>query len=132
MAIVGIGLDIAEIVRFERSLERYGERFLKRCFHETEQAECARRRKKGEFLAGRFAAKEAGMKAMGIFPGRGLRWWELYVTYRKGGQPVLNLLGRAKALADELGVTRIHLSITHDGGIAAAEVIMESDAGNLQ
>ncbi len=127
MAIVGIGIDIAEVVRFERTLERYGDRFLRRVYHEVEREEAARRRKKAEFLAGRFAAKEAGMKAMGIFPGRGLRWWELYVTYRKGGAPVLNLQGRAKALADELGVTRCHLSITHDAGIAAAEVILESD-----
>ncbi len=125
MAIVGVGIDLAEVVRFERAVERYGDRFLNRIYHEVERAEVDRRRGWAEFLAGRFAAKEAAMKAMGVFPGRGLRWWEIYVTYGPGGAPRLNLQGRAKALADELGVTHMHISITHDAGLAQAEVILE-------
>ncbi|HOE09922.1 MAG TPA: holo-ACP synthase [bacterium] len=126
MALIGIGIDIAQIDRFERMERLYGERFLRRILHPIERNLLERRKNRAEFLAGRFACKEAAKKALGEFPGWGIAWNDIYVVERKNGRPVLFFEGRAAALAAQLGVCAGQVSISHDGAIAVAEVVLES------
>jgi holo-[acyl-carrier protein] synthase len=123
--IVGSGIDIAEIGRIQQSVDRYGQRFLDRIFTGGEQAYCLRKRKAAESLAARFAAKEAGAKALGTGISRGVGWLELEVTREPGGRPLLELRGRAAERARELGVRRVSLSLTHSRDTALAVVVME-------
>jgi holo-[acyl-carrier protein] synthase len=121
--IVGLGMDICSVARVAAVLDRWGERFSERILSETERAALADRADRATALAGRFAAKEAAAKAMAGGPGVG--WHHLEV--RGGGKraPELVLHGPAAALAQRLGVTAVHLSITHDAGVAAAVVVLE-------
>lgn len=125
MGIVGIGMDTIRISRIEDTLARYGERFLRRVFHPREIEYSQKRRKDIEFLAGCFAVKEAALKAMGDFPGQGISWADIYVTHEATGKPILNLAGKALKLMEEKRVTAIHVTITHDGDHALAQVILE-------
>ncbi len=125
MAIVGLGMDLAQISRIEQTLARHGERFTKRLFRDCEVEIANSRKKSAEYFAGCFAVKEAALKAFGDFPGRGVPWSDIYITHERTGKPVLHFEGRAKALADEKGARRYHVTITHDGDIAAAVVILE-------
>ena len=125
MAIIGIGMDIVQISRIARTVERYGERFLERIFHPVE-IEFSRTRKKDiEFLSGCFAVKEAALKALGDFPGRGISWAEIYITHAPSGKPILHWEGKARTLCEEKGVRAGHVTITHDGDFALAQVILE-------
>lgn len=124
--IVGLGIDIAEIDRIEASIRRHGRHFLERIFTAGEIAYCERHRNKAERYAGRFAAKEAAMKALGTGWGKGVRWVDIEVARARGGKPSLQLAGRAREIADGLGVKNISLSITHSGNTAFAQVIFES------
>jgi len=126
MALIGIGVDVAQIDRFERMEHLYGERFLRRILHPVERNLLEKRRNRAEFLAGRFACKEAAKKALGEFPGREIAWNEIYVVERKNGRPDLFFEGRAAILAAHLGVCAGQVSISHDGAIAMAEVVLES------
>lgn len=123
--ILGLGIDVCAIARMEQVLGRWGDRFAARILSDEELAAIARRVDRATALAGRFAAKEAAAKAMHGAPGVG--WHHLRI--RGGGKrpPELVLLGPARALADKVGVQRTHLSITHDGGVAAAVVILEGE-----
>lgn len=127
MAIIGIGVDVTKIDRIERLDRLYKKRFLNRIYHPSEIQLLERAGKRGEFLAGRFAGKEAAKKAMGDFPGRGIGWNEIYVLNRPSGQPELLFEGKAARLAEELGVKNTHISISHDGGVAVAQVVLESE-----
>jgi holo-[acyl-carrier protein] synthase len=125
--ILGLGTDITEVPRIARSIERFGERFLQRVYTPGEIAYClARRRSGAQSFAARFAAKEAGAKALGTGISRGVNWLELEVTRAPGHAPQLRLSGRAAARARQLGVTRISLSLTHTAETALAIVVMES------
>ena len=124
--IVGLGIDIAEIDRIEASILRHGAHFLERIFTPGEIAYCERHRNKAERYAGRFAAKEAAMKALGTGWGKGVRWVDIEVIRAPGGKPSLKLAGRAQEIAAELGVKNISLSITHSGNTAFAQVIFEN------
>ena len=124
--IVGLGVDIAEVGRIQASIERHGERFLRRVFTSAEIAYCERHRNKYERYAGRFAAKEAAMKALGTGWRRGVRWVDLEVVRQKSGRPTLELRGAAKEIARDLGVKHIALSIIHTAAQAFAQVIFES------
>ena len=126
--IVGIGTDLVEIERIERSIARFGERFLERVFTSGEQAYCLRKKNAAESFAARFAAKEAGAKALGTGISRGLGWLELEVTRAAGERPMLVLSGRAEERARMLGIGKVSLSLTHTRGLAMATVVMESDA----
>lgn len=128
MPIVGIGMDLIRISRIEQSLERYGERFLNRVFHPCEIEVGRLRRKDAEYFAGCFAVKEATLKALGDFPGRGIDWADIYVVHQPTGKPLLQMDGRARTLADEKRVHSAHVTITHDGDIAMAQVILETNA----
>ena len=117
--IVGIGIDVVDLARFERALAR-APRLRERLFTEAE------REQQGASLAARFAAKEALIKAFGGFGE--FRWHEIEVISRRGYRPTLALHGAVAAQAGRLGAVRQHLSLSHDGGLAMAFVIAESDA----
>jgi len=125
MAIVGIGLDVTPVDRIRGALERHGQRLLDRLFHSDEIV-----RRAGdafnEHVAGRFAAKEAAMKALGTGWGRGVGWKSLKVERARGGPPRLVFLDRAAEIAAAMGVVRTHLTITHGGGVALAAVVLEA------
>ena len=124
--IVGLGVDIAEVQRVRAAIERRGAAFLKRLFTPAEIAYCEGHRNRYERYAGRFAAKEAAMKALGTGWGNGVRWVDIEVTRNSAGKPSLRLTGRARELAERLAVRNISLTITHSGNTALAQVIFES------
>jgi holo-[acyl-carrier protein] synthase len=123
--IVGLGLDIAEVDRMQAAIERHGAPFLRRLFTAAEIAYCERHRNKFERYAGRFAVKEAAMKALGTGWRHGVRWQDFEITNLPGGKPTLRLSGVANDFAAKLGVKNISLSITHSGNFALAQVIFE-------
>jgi holo-[acyl-carrier protein] synthase len=126
--IVGLGLDIAEIDRIEAAIVRHGAPFIERLFTPREAAYCERHKNKYERYAGRFAAKEAAMKALGTGWRRGVRWRDIEVIREPSGKPTLHLAGVAGELAARMGVKNISLTITHSGNVALAEVIFENGA----
>jgi holo-[acyl-carrier protein] synthase len=123
--IVGTGIDLAEIGRIQQSIARYGSRFLNRIYTAAEQAYCLRKRNSGESFAARFAAKEAGAKALGTGISHGVGWLEIEVARERGGRPTLVFHGRAAERAAQMGVVHIALSITHTTGLAMASVVLE-------
>lgn len=123
--IIGIGLDISEIDRIEAVITRRGAAFLKRVYTPQEARYCEGHKNKFERYAARFAAKEAGMKALGTGWRFGVRWRDIEVANAPSGKPTLNLTGIAREFADRLGVKSISLSITHSGNLALAQVIFE-------
>jgi holo-[acyl-carrier protein] synthase len=124
--ILGVGTDLAEVERIRDSIARFGDRFLNRIYTTGERAYAASKANPVERLAARFAAKEAGMKAIGTGWSQGVRWHDFEVVNEKSGRPTLALDGVAKRKADALGVKRISLSLTHTSAIALAVVILES------
>ena len=123
--IVGMGIDVEEVERVQGAMERQGERFLRRIFTEKERAYCEQFKDKYERYAGRFAVKEAAMKALGTGWSRGVRWVDIEITRLRGGRPTLQLKGEARKIADKLGVKNIAISITHTPKQAMAQVIFE-------
>jgi holo-[acyl-carrier protein] synthase len=123
--IVGSGIDLTEIGRIQRSLDRYGARFLARVYTSAEQAYCTRKRRPAESFAARFAAKEAAAKALGTGMSRGVSWREIEVERQPGSRPTLRFHGRAAQRAATMGVVRSALSLTHTTGFAMASVILE-------
>jgi holo-[acyl-carrier protein] synthase len=107
-------------------LERYGDRFLRRVFTDGEIAYCTRRRNPAPHLAGRFAAKEAAMKALGTGHSRGVLWKDIEVV-RGGGPPRLQLHGGAATRADAMKVRRSLVTITHSDALALAQVLLLGD-----
>jgi holo-[acyl-carrier protein] synthase len=124
--IVGLGLDITEIDRIEAAITRHGAALLERLFTREESKYCESHRNKFERYAGRFAAKEAGMKALGTGWRMGVRWRDVEVVREPGGKPGLHLHGAAGERAAKMGVKNIALTITHSGNLALAQVIFES------
>lgn len=129
--IVGSGIDLVEIERIQQSMDRYGGRFLDRIFTADEQAYCLRKRQSAESFAARFAAKEAGAKALGTGISHGVGWLEIEVVRLPSGKPTLKYHGRAAAIATHLGATRATLSISHTGILAIASVLLESEPGTF-
>jgi holo-[acyl-carrier protein] synthase len=124
--VVGLGLDIAEIDRIEAAIVRHGAPILERLYTPSEVAYCESYKNRYERYAGRFAAKEAAMKALGTGWRHGVRWRDIEVTREPSGKPTLRLEGVARAFADRLGVKNISLSITHSGNFALAQIIFEN------
>ena len=128
--IIGIGNDLTEIVRVERTLARYGERFTQRCFTEIERRKSDRRAQRAASYAKRFAAKEACAKALGTGLSFGVYWRDMGVVNLPSGKPTMQLTnGAARALARLVPPghqPHIHLTITDDGGMAQAFVIIEA------
>jgi holo-[acyl-carrier protein] synthase len=127
--IVGTGLDVVEIARVRRLATRWGDRFLERVFTPGEVAYARRRRDPAEHLAARFAAKEATLKALGTGLSLGVRWREMEVRRPPGQRPTVVLSGRTAALGAARGIRALHLSLTHDAGIALAQVLAEGAPG---
>jgi len=124
--IVGSGVDIAEVDRIRAAAQRYGARFIERVFTPLEIAYVERRPAgRYERYAARFAAKEAGMKAIGTGWRRGVRWRDFEVTNLPSGRPTLKLHGVAAQFAAKLGVKNIALTLTHTATEALAYVILE-------
>jgi holo-[acyl-carrier protein] synthase len=123
--IVGIGLDLVDIARLERVLERHQGRAHERLFTEGEIEYCRTAGRPGESYAARFAAKEAFFKAVRAGWGQGVTWTEVEVVSAPSGAPELRLHGGAKARAEALGARRLHLSLTHSGDVAAAFLVLE-------
>ena len=126
MDIIGLGFDATDIPRVAEIYEKYGERFLRRVFTAGEIAYCTRRKNPVPHLAGRFAAKEATMKALGTGHARGVIWIDIEV-FRQGGPPQLRLHGGAARRAEEMGVERSLLTITHSDALAMAQVILQGN-----
>ncbi|MGD9764558.1 MAG: holo-ACP synthase [Candidatus Binatia bacterium] len=126
--IVAVGTDAVEVARVRRAIDhpQWGARFRSRVFTAGEIAYCLQRRRHAESFAARFAAKEAVMKALGTGYGAGV-WWRDIEIVRASGPPRLRLTGGAKARAAALGITRWHVSLTHTGGQALAQVIAERE-----
>jgi holo-[acyl-carrier protein] synthase len=124
--IIGLGLDLTDIDRIADVIERYGDRFLHRIFTEGEIAYCARRRVPAIHFAGRFAAKEAAMKALGTGHSHGVLWRDIEVA-RRGGPPQLQWHGGAARRFAAIGGRSSLLTITHSDAIAAAEVLVLGD-----
>jgi holo-[acyl-carrier protein] synthase len=125
--IVGTGIDLAEIGRIQQSMDRHGQRFLDRVYTASEQAYCLRKRNAAESFAARFAAKEAGAKALGTGISHGVNWLEIEVGRQPGGRPTLHFHGRAAEFAARLGARRVALSITHTRELAMASVVLEDE-----
>ena len=123
--IVGTGVDLAEVPRIRASVERFGERFTSRVFTPAEIAYVERKANRFERYAARFAAKEAGMKAIGTGWRRGVRWQDFEVVNLASGRPTLRLHGVAARVAEKLGVRNISLSLTHTAELGMAHVILE-------
>lgn len=124
--ILGTGVDLAEVARIQASIERYGQRFIERIFTEREIAYVERKANKYERYAARFAAKEAGMKAIGTGWSSGVKWKDLEVANLPSGRPTLALHGAAGEIATRMGVKVVHLSMTHTADHAMAWVLLES------
>jgi holo-[acyl-carrier protein] synthase len=124
--IVGTGTDLTEIERIAKSVERFGDRFLDRIYTAAELRYCLRKKNSAESLAARFAAKEAGAKALGTGIAKGVSWREIEVTHLPGGRPTLLFHGRAAQRAEKMGVTGAHLSLSHSRDMAIATVILEA------
>jgi holo-[acyl-carrier protein] synthase len=124
--IVGSGVDLCQVPRIRAAVERHGRRFLERVFTEREIAYAESKANCYERFAARFAAKEAGMKAIGTGWRGGVRWRDFEVSNLPSGRPTLRFYGKAAEVAQKLGVQNIALSITHTSEQAMAIVTLES------
>jgi holo-[acyl-carrier protein] synthase len=124
--VLGLGTDLIETGRLQETINRFGQRFLERIFTAGEISYCMRKKKNAaESFAARFAAKEAGAKALGTGISHGVSWKEFEVRREPSGRPTLHLSGRAAELASVMGVRRIQLSLTHSREMAMAVVVVE-------
>jgi holo-[acyl-carrier protein] synthase len=124
--IVGTGIDIAEVPRIRHSIERFGDRFLRRIYTEGEIRYCDSKANRAERYAARFAAKEAAMKALGTGWNHGVRWRDCEVVRMPGGRPTIKFHGKAGEIAAKLGARNAALSISHTEEQAIAQVILEN------
>ena len=126
MAIIGHGIDAVEVSRIGRLLDEHGGRFRERCFTAGEQVYAESSKRRVEHYAARFAAKEAILKALGTGWSRGVAWTDAEVVREPNGRPTVLLHGVAKQIADEMGIARWSLSLTHTASLALASAIAES------
>ena len=127
--IAGIGVDIVDVSRVAKLLERYGDRFLRRVFTDAEAKYAMGSASRAERLAGRFAVKEAFLKALGTGKSQGILWRDVETVRGPMGKPVVRLHGHAVRWMRYRGGNTVHVSITHDGGKAVAFVILEKGGG---
>ena len=125
--IFGVGTDVVEIERVKKALERWGERFARRVLCEPELRRFHAHRLPANYLAKRFAAKEAFTKALGTGIHAPANWHGVWVTNLKSGKPVLNFTDALKAYMEKKGVTDVHVSLSDEKGIAFATVILECE-----
>ncbi len=122
--IYGIGIDLVDVQRIERALQRWGERFERRVFSNREIAYCRKHARPSIHYGGRFAAKEAFIKSLGGLPGLAMR--DIEVLNDHAGKPVLEPNAAVRAVLEERGIRRVVLSVTHTDHQAAALVVLES------
>jgi holo-[acyl-carrier protein] synthase len=123
--ILGTGVDLAEVGRIRASIERFGAKFIDRIYTPAEIAYVEQKANRFERYAARFAAKEAGMKAIGTGWRMGVKWQDFEVANQRSGRPVLRFHGVAAQIADGLGVRHVSLSLTHTSELGMAHVILE-------
>ncbi|WP_319781242.1 holo-[acyl-carrier-protein] synthase [Maridesulfovibrio sp.] len=122
--IIGLGIDITELDRIKRSLDKYGERFAEKILTPAE-LELLPEKNPVPYVAARFAAKEAAVKALGTGFAEGITFHTIEITRMESGAPHLNFLGKARERSKLMGVAGIHISITHGRDTAAAVVVLE-------
>ncbi|MBE9593023.1 MAG: holo-ACP synthase [Proteobacteria bacterium] len=123
--IYGIGVDIVNIRRMRRVVDRWGPRFLQRVFTEQEIHSCFQSSKSESSLALRFAAKEAFSKAIGLGMRKGIRWHDIEIVHNKMGRPDLNLTGKVLSFCQEEGIISWYVSLSDDGDYGIAVVVLE-------
>ncbi|MBI3358220.1 MAG: holo-ACP synthase [Nitrospirae bacterium] len=127
--IIGIGVDLVKIPRMQKMLKRWGDRFLNRVFTDSEIT-CAQKKKLQHiFLSGRFAAKEAVLKALGIGLQMGVRWQEIETLHDDLGKPVITLSGKVQQIARDRMVSELFVSLSHEGDYAVAQALLTGKAG---
>lgn len=124
--IIGVGTDVVSIQRIEKAVQRFGERFINKVFTDKEVVACKGKKDAVPYLAARFAAKEAVLKALGTGISNGIGFKDVEVFREHGKRPEIILHGKGKERAGTLGVKNIHLSLSHDAGLAVAFVVVES------
>ncbi len=123
---MGTGIDVCEVPRIRRSIERFGQRFIDRIYTPVEIAYVERKANRYERYAARFAAKEAGMKAIGTGWRGGITWQDFEVSNLPSGKPTLIFRGRGAEVAAKLGVKNVALSLTHTAEQGVAFLVLES------
>lgn len=123
--IFGIGIDVVHISRIDSILKRWGDRFLERVFTKEEIEYCLLRKDPSPHLAVRFAAKEAFLKALGVGYTEGVRWKDIEVMRNWSGRPGIQLHNHTRTLCQRNGISRTHLSMSHNGAYGFVEVILE-------
>jgi holo-[acyl-carrier protein] synthase len=121
--IIGIGTDITECLRIARMIERHGELFIDRVYTPDEILYCRSRKQATQHFSGRWAAKEAILKALGTGWRKGISWRDIEVRNEPGGRPVVAVRGGAREAIEQLGVTEIHVTISHCRSHATATAI---------
>jgi holo-[acyl-carrier protein] synthase len=124
MGVLGTGIDIVETARIQDSLDKFGERFLNRCFWPGEVAYCNGMKFPSLHFAARFAAKEAISKAFGTGIGHHLGWKDMEICKRESGEPYVVLHGKGEELAKARGVTEVFVSLSHSKDYAAAQAVI--------
>lgn len=124
--IAGIGIDVIELERIGRAIERYGDHFLEHVFSDVERLAAPGGVGKVSYYGGRWAAKEAVAKALGTGIGESCRWKEICVVSGPGGDPAIVLSGAAAETAERMGIHQVHVSISHERKLACANAVAES------
>ena len=127
MNVIGIGTDIIEVLRIAKMIEKHEELFLSRVFTTDEVIYCSARRAANQHYAGRWAAKEAALKALGTGWSKGIKWTDIEVRNETGGQPRLEIHGAAKQIADRMEINEMKVSISHCRTFAIAYVVAVGD-----
>jgi holo-[acyl-carrier protein] synthase len=128
--VIGVGTDIIECLRIAQMIDRHGELFIRRVYTDHEIAYCSTKKAATQHYAGRWAAKEAVLKALGTGWVRGISWRDVEVRHKPGGAPTVALRGGAKEVLERSGITRMHISISHCRSHAIAYAIAEGDVAD--
>ena len=120
MNVIGIGTDITQCSRIEDMIQKHSDTFLNRVFTENEISYCGQRKAYAQHYTGRFAAKEAILKALGTGWAKGIHWTDIEVINEPGGKPIVSLTGQAKTISDSLGIKQVLITISHCDEYAVA------------
>ncbi|MDP7637472.1 MAG: holo-ACP synthase [Phycisphaerae bacterium] len=123
MNVIAHGIDLVECARLQTIVDRYGRRFLHRVFTDAELQYSLGKKRQTEHLGGRFAAKEAVLKALGVGWQKGIRWTDIEIRNTPSGQPRVSLSGRCRQIAEELGLNEVLISISHTATYAMASAV---------
>jgi len=132
MSIVGVGCDIVECLRIAQMIERHGELFITRVYTDLEIEYCTTRKAATQHYAGRWAAKEAVLKALGTGWRRGIGWRDIEIRNDRSGAPTVLLRGGARDVMERAGISSMHVTISHCRSYAVAYVVAEGNASERQ